>query len=75
MVIFRDGCTAPTAVEPVPTETSIGDCRKYRKYRKFNSPRAGCASNQALPKRRKRLAEIAENAEIDGNEILECTLG
>jgi hypothetical protein len=76
MVIHRDGSTAPAAVEPASAETSIGDrreYRKYRKYRKFNSPRAGSASNP--PKRRKGVAGIAENAGIDGNEIMECALG
>jgi hypothetical protein len=78
MVIHRDGSTTPPAVEPASAETSIGDRREYRKYRKFNSPRAGSASNPAPPRRRKRVAEIAESAEsaeIDGNEILQCTLG
>jgi hypothetical protein len=46
--------------------------RKYRKYRKFNWPRAGSASNPTPQGRQKRLAE---NAEIDGNEILACPLG
>jgi hypothetical protein len=75
MVIHRDSSTAPTAVEPASAETSIGDRREYRKYRKFNSPRAGSASNPVPPRRRKGVAEIAENAGIDGNEIMECALG
>jgi hypothetical protein len=51
MVIHRDGPTAPTAVEAASAETSIGDRREYWKYRKFNSLRAGSASNPAPPRR------------------------
>jgi hypothetical protein len=74
MVNHRDGSTAPAVAQPAAADLAKTTGGKGGNTRNLMlAGGRGRQCQQSAPsKRSKRVAEIAENAGIGGNEVLEC---